>query len=224
MGELHHMPPRGQYFAHEVAQLAGVSGGTIGQWARNGYIRASQSESGEYPRIYSYQDVAEAIIVHELLDRGVPLRVLWPVIEALREQWGAWPLQHASLETVSAPDITLASLLVGEGALRAELGAHGWQLVEHTTLNLERVAAELHRGGWATREMPDLRHIEVDPDLLSGRPSIRGRRVPVSLVAELADTTDGDEILREDYDLSADEIHDAVRWWRHTATYDRVAA
>ena len=121
---------------------AGVSGGTIGQWARNGYIRASQSESGEYPRIYSYQDVAEAIIVHELLDRGVPLRVLWPVIEALREQWGAWPLQHASLETVSAPDITLASLLVGEGALRAELGAHGWQLVEHTTLNLERVAAK----------------------------------------------------------------------------------
>jgi uncharacterized protein (DUF433 family)/DNA-binding transcriptional MerR regulator len=223
------MPPRGQYFAHEAGQLAGVSGGTIGQWARNGYIRASQSEPGEYPRIYSYQDVAEAIIVHELLDRGLPLPVLRPIIEALREERGNWPLQHASLETIAAPDIALASLLVREGALRMELGEHGWQIVEHTTLNPERVAAELHRGGWATRELPDLQHIEVDPDLLSGRPSIRGRRVPVSLVAELAETANGNEILHEDYDLSADEIHDAVRWWEKTISYerstdDRVAA
>jgi uncharacterized protein (DUF433 family)/DNA-binding transcriptional MerR regulator len=221
MGEVHLMPPRGQYFAHEAGQLAGVSGGTIGQWARNGYIRASQSDPGAYPRIYSYQDVAEAIIVHELVDRGLPLPALRPIIEALREERGDWPLQHASLETVSAPEIALASLLVRDGTLRMELGEHGWQIVEHTTLNPERVAAELHRGGWATRELPDLRHIEVDPDLLSGRPSIRGRRVPVSLVAELADTADGDEILREDYDLSADEIHDAVRWWGKTTSYER---
>lgn len=70
MGHLHRMPPRGDYLAHEVGQLAGVSGHTVGQWARNGYIRPSQSVGP--PHVYSFQDVAEAILVHELLDRGVP--------------------------------------------------------------------------------------------------------------------------------------------------------
>ena len=58
----------------------------------------------------------------------------------------------------------------------------------------------------------------------SRQPAIRGRRVPVSLVAELATQIGGDEILREDYDLSPEEIADAVRWWRATSAYEQVAA
>src|SRR2546430_17543574 len=54
------LPPRGQYLAHEVGRLAGVSGPQVGQWARNGYIRSSQSDG--LPRIYSFQDVAEAMV------------------------------------------------------------------------------------------------------------------------------------------------------------------
>jgi uncharacterized protein (DUF433 family)/DNA-binding transcriptional MerR regulator len=218
------MPPRGHYLAQEVGQLAGVSGNTIGQWAHYGYIRASQSEPGEYPRVYSFQDAAEAIIVHELLDQKVPLPVLRPVIEGLRAQLGDWPLQQSRLETLSMPDLPIAALLVRDGEKRFELGEHGWQLVEHTTVNPQRVVADLRRGGWAVRQMPDLRHITVDPDLLSGRPAITGRRVPVSLVAELAAAPDGSEVLREDYDLSPDQIEDAVRWWEATTTYERVAA
>lgn len=218
------MPARGHYLAHEVGQLAGVSGSTIGQWAHYGYIRASQSGPGEYPRLYSFQDVAEAILVHELIEKKVPMKVLRPVIEGLRDRFGDWPLQHARLETLSSPDITVAALLVRDGEKRFELGPHGWQLVEHTTVNPQRVVSELSRGGWAVRQLPDLRYIAVDPDLLSGQPAIRGRRVPVSLVAELATQTDGPDILREDYDLSPDEIEDAVRWWRATSAYDQVAA
>lgn len=212
------MPPRGHYLAQEVGQLAGVSGARVGQWAHYGYIRASQSGEGEYPRVYSYQDVAEAIIVHELLEQKVPLVVLRPVIEGLRDRYGNWPLQHASLETVTTPDIPLASLLVQDGELKLELGEHGWQTVEQATVNPRRVSVDLSRGGWAARKLPDLKHVEVDPDRHSGAPVIRGKRVPVSLVVELAGTLDGDETLREDYDLTTSEIYDAQRWWNAIAS------
>jgi len=59
----------GRLLAADVAELAGVSGTTIGQWARRGYIRSSQSE-GE-PRVYSVEDVGEAAIVADLLARGI---------------------------------------------------------------------------------------------------------------------------------------------------------
>lgn len=225
MGSLVHLPPRGHYLAQEVGQLAGVSGNTIGQWAHYGYLRASQSKPGEYPRVYSFQDAAEAIMVHELLDQKVPLQVLRPVIESLRERFGDWPLQNTMLETVSASEVSVASLLVREGDRRLELGGHGWQIVEDAAVSPQRVSANLHRGGWAVRQLPGLRHIEVDPDRLSGRPAIRGRRVPISLVVELAATLEGEEILREDYDLSSHQIHDAQRWWDATTAYTgRVAA
>jgi uncharacterized protein (DUF433 family) len=171
--------------------------------------------------VYSFQDVAEAIMVHELLDQNVPLPALRPTIDALRTRFGDWPLQHASLETVG---VSVASLLVRDGEHRYEFGEHGWQLVEKATVNPQRVSADLNHGGWAARQLPGLRHIEVDPDRLSGRPAIRGRRVPVSLVVELIETLDGQEILREDYDLSADEIHDAQRWWSAAAAYTGNAA
>jgi uncharacterized protein (DUF433 family) len=222
MGEVVELPPRGHYFAQEVGQLAGVSGRTIGQWANYEYIRASQSEKGEYPQVYSFQDVAEAIMVHELLTKKVPLKALRPVILRLRERYGDWPLQHAQLETTSGQEVKLAALLVQDGDLRFELGEHGWQVVERATVNVERIARDLGHGGWAYRKVPDLRHIVVDPDYLSGRPAIRGRRVPVSLVVELAGTIDGPEILREDYDINDEQTRDAVRWWDTVRTFERV--
>src|SRR3954447_15593752 len=102
MGVVREMPPRGHYLAHEVGLLAGVSGDRIGQWARRGYIRSSQS-SGR-PRVYSYQDVAEAMVVHELEDAGADLRSIKRTIQRLRERAGmSWPLQHhrERLATVS---------------------------------------------------------------------------------------------------------------------------
>jgi uncharacterized protein (DUF433 family)/DNA-binding transcriptional MerR regulator len=226
------MPPRGHYLASEVGQLAGVSGETIGQWARYGYIRSSQSEPGEYPRVYSYQDVAEAILVHELIEKAVPLKGLRPVIEELRNELGDWPLQRAELKTVTGgrhdaklgEEIPVAALLRRSPSGLSELGPRGWQEVGDVLVNPQRVVADLHRGGWAVRELPNLRHIEVDPDRLSGRPAIRGRRVPASLVAELAGEPDGLDILHEDYELDDDQISDASAWWRVTSGFEKVAA
>ena len=88
------MPPHGAFLAGEVGELAGVSGNTIGQWARWGYIRASQS-AGD-PHVYSVEDVTEAAMVHTLLERGVAHALIRRAIAQLGD-YGTWPLSQAPL-------------------------------------------------------------------------------------------------------------------------------
>jgi uncharacterized protein (DUF433 family) len=216
MGEtVKELPPRGHYLAHEVGRLAGVSGQQVGQWARNGYIRSSQSDGP--PRIYSFQDVAEAMVVHELREHTVPYLAIKRTIRDLRDRYGSdWPLTRAQLATSRGRVYARA-----DEALY-DIGAHGWQQLNLED-NLRRIVGLLQRGGWAAREIPDLQHIEVDPERLSGRPTIRGRRVPAEKVARLAETQEGRGSLIEDYRLSEDEISDAQRWWAAAARFDEAA-
>lgn len=219
MGTVRLMPPRGHYLAHEVGALAGVSGDRVGQWARRGYIRASQSDGR--PHVYSYQDVAETMVVHELAEDGAELKSIKRAISRLRARHGfGWPLQRAELGALHG------NVIGYEDDVAYDLGGKGseWQRVVEPD-NLRKIAGQLERGGWAVRQLPDLRHIEVNPDLLSGRPAIRGKRVPASMVAEMAER-DSDAVhdLREDFDLTDAEIRDARRWWRMTTGYEQLAA
>jgi uncharacterized protein (DUF433 family)/DNA-binding transcriptional MerR regulator len=223
--------PRGWYLAAEVGQLVGVSGDRIGQWARRGYIRSSRSEGS--PRVYSFQDVAEAMAVHELLRRGVPHHEIRRAIENLREEYGDWPLQAAPLATTTwrySPEILAhdkrrrEAVILRSDEMDLEIGRdHGQQTVL-TVRDLEDLNILLRRGGWAIRELPDVEHIQVDPDRLSGRPTIRDRRLPVSKVAELAKGGfSGLRILRADYELDRSEIVDAVRWYDAVTQYEQAA-
>ena len=220
------MPPRGHYLAHEVGQLAGVSGQTIGQWARNGYIRPSQSAGS--PHVYSFQDVAEAVLVHELLERGVPYGEIKATISALREvRGGDWPLTRAEQHLATLPSgppsgRRRARVLAEEAGGLYDIGRRGWQRMadaEITEEDLDRVAGLLSRGGWVVRNL-NIRHVEVNPNRLSGRPAIRARRVPAQKVARLAKTRGGLLSLVEDYELTADEIRDAERWWEATSRFE----
>src|SRR3954471_21482626 len=89
------MRAHGEFLAGAVGELAGVSGNTIGQWARWGYIRASQSDGD--PHVYSAEDVAEAAMVHALLELGISHMQVRRAIAALAGEYGAWPLSEASL-------------------------------------------------------------------------------------------------------------------------------
>ena len=117
--------PHGHFLAAEVGELAGVSGTTIGQWARRGYIRSSASD-GE-PRVYSVEDVAEAAIVGELLDRGVAHGDIRRAIERLRDEYGDWPLSGAPLGTASARGRARVVLRERNGFYL--LAPRGWQLM-----------------------------------------------------------------------------------------------
>ena len=203
--------PRGHYLAHEVGALAGVTGYVVGQWSRRGYIRASQSMGN--PHVYAYQDIAESMVVHHLIEHGVALRYIKRALARLREEVGTeWPLQATRL---LVPQLTEGQLRQTFGRGRTVAMERDGEIIDlienHLVLpksDLVAIADDLSRGGWAARDLPDLRFIEVDPDRLSGRPTIRGRRVAAELVAETAAESDGIETLRDGYGLTDEEIRE----------------
>jgi len=133
--------PHGHFLAGEAGELAGVSGSTIGQWARWGYIRASQ-DAGD-PHVYSVEDVAEAAIVRALLERGVRHAEVRRAIERLKTGYGQWPLSEAPLATTTEgrPRIVLR-----ENGDAYALSARGWQLMAAPP-GLEDVRLRLRRAG-----------------------------------------------------------------------------
>ena len=114
--------PHGHFLAGEAGELAGVSGTTIGQWARWGYIRASQS--GGHPHVYSVEDVAEAAIVRVLLGRGVRHADVRRAAAQL-PRYGDWPLSEAPLATTAGTRRPLIVLREEDGDYA--LADRGWQ-------------------------------------------------------------------------------------------------
>ena len=114
----------GRLLAGEAGEIVGVSGTTIGQWARHGYIRPSQS--AELPHVYSVEDVAEAAIVAALLQRGVRHADVRRAIERLRS-YGEWPLSEARLATTSPADGGRPRIVLEEESRRFLLTDRGWQ-------------------------------------------------------------------------------------------------
>jgi DNA-binding transcriptional MerR regulator len=131
----------GRLLAADVAELAGVSGTTIGQWARRGYIRSSQSD-GE-PRVYSVEDVGEAAIVADLLARGVRHADVRATVARLGREYGRWPLSEARL-AVTAGERRPRIVLREDGRAWA-LGARGWQQLA-VLPELEEVRLRLRHG------------------------------------------------------------------------------
>src|SRR3954451_24315143 len=116
--------PHGRFLAGEAGELVGVSGTTIGQWARRGYIRASRS-TGD-PHVYSLEDVAEAWVVHALLECGVGHAEVRHTIAALGADT-PWPLLRAPLETTENNGAPRVVLCAPDGAYA--LAGRGWQRV-----------------------------------------------------------------------------------------------
>jgi DNA-binding transcriptional MerR regulator len=131
----------GHFLAAEVGELAGVSGTTIGQWARWGYIPSSVS--GEDPHVYSVEDVAEAAIVAELLARGVSHADVRRAIARLREEYGTWPLSEAPLGTTTQNGRMRVVLRERDGYYA--LSPRGWQLMAVAPPVIEEVRLRLNR-------------------------------------------------------------------------------
>jgi DNA-binding transcriptional MerR regulator len=112
--------PHGEFRAAEVGEMAGVSGTTVGQWARRGLIRSSQRD--DEPRLYSVEDVAEAAIVRALLEAGASHG---EIHRAIRRLPGRWPLSQADLAVMVDGRVARRN---DDGEIEV-LAARGWQFV-----------------------------------------------------------------------------------------------
>src|SRR3954453_17902113 len=117
------MTGHGRLLAGGVGDLAGGSGATIGQWARWGYIRSSQSE-GE-PRVYSVEDVGEAAVVADLLAPGVRQADVRRQVEAPGDAYGPGPLSEARLAVTAGE--RRPRIVLREDGRAWGLDARGWQ-------------------------------------------------------------------------------------------------
>lgn len=205
------------YPAHRAGALAGVSGYRIGQWARYGLITASFYK-GRPANLYAFFDVAEAIVVHWLLDRGFTYDDIHMAIDGARDAYPDWPLLHAPLgiaqHAVEGDDRGAIVQEVNPGVY-VDAGRGGDQVTLRPQL-LERARDMLRRGGWLA-EVLDLKRIEVDPDKLGGLPTIQGRRWPIERVAQLAADDDGRTTLMVDYGLDDRDIAESVSWVKAAA-------
>lgn len=156
-------------------------------------------------------------MVHALLDRGATHLAIRRSIQNTRNKYGDWPLSAADLWT---PDSNHASgrgtpIVLKEEDLLLDVGkGTGSQLFMPSIGDLRRVQGLLRRGGWAIFVVPEVESIEVDPDRLSGRPTIKGTRVAADRVAELATEEGGLRILTRDYGLDRRQIDDAIKWFQ----------
>ncbi|MCZ7529728.1 MAG: hypothetical protein M5U31_04935 [Acidimicrobiia bacterium] len=115
------------------------------------------------------------MLVRELRERHVELHSIAKAIAEMRDTYGDWPLTAAHPQLLvprglperersheeRAPETPTIILVEDEGRHR-DVGAGHETIVQAD--DLEMIAHDLERGGWAARELPDLKLIEVDPD------------------------------------------------------------
>jgi len=165
------------------------------------------------PSVYSYADAGEAVIARYLIDQQVKPKKIREMVERLRERFGEWPLARAPLEHEGG----LVVIREGTKVLVDVVDRPEHLVEEGTFLSLTDVRQALERGGWVALRKPRA-HIQVDPDRLSGRPTIRNRRIPTAMVAELAERDEGRVLLRREFGLTEEEIDDAVAYEKDVET------
>jgi uncharacterized protein (DUF433 family)/DNA-binding transcriptional MerR regulator len=202
----------GAFAPFQAGALAGVSGTRIGQWARYELIKPTLFR-GRPSNLYEFHDVAEAIVVHWLLDKGFSYADIHRAIERARIDHPDWPLIAARLgiaqHAVKGDPRGAIVLEVAQGTY-VDTGGGGDQITLKPEL-LEAARDMLRRGGWIAAQL-GLKRIEVDPDKLGGAPVVRGRRWPIERVAQLASDDAGRAILENDYGLHRLDIRESRRW------------
>lgn len=208
------LPPEviGVYTPARAGALAGVSGRAIGQWARHGLIKPNVYE-GRPRNLYSYFDVAEAIVVRWLTSHDtIDYADIASALRDVRDDYPRWPLLNAPLGVgQQSPDDpgTLVRQTDSREYVDVSRRGHGQFVVRPALLNY--AADMLKHGGWLANEL-GLRRIEVAPTKLGGQPSLRGKRWTLDHVARLGADEDGQAILRGEYGLEQREIDEALEW------------
>ena len=60
--------------------------------------------------------------------------------------------------------------------------------------------------------MEEFKWVEINPEICGGKPVIKGTRIPVKIILELLANGWTIEDIKEEYDLTEEQIKDAIRF------------
>lgn len=202
----------GVYSPGMTGALAGVSGQSVGQWARHRLIQPSVYR-GRPANLYSYYDVAEAVVVRWLVELRFSHRVIRKALDSVRGDYPNWPLLRAPLAVgrLSIDDRARLVRRVADGTYMDAVDASRPEQVVIKPALLDQARDMLAHGGWVAA-VKNLQRIEVRPLKLGGAPSLVDRRWTVEQVARLAWDAEGRDVLVSTYGLSDQEIDESLSW------------
>lgn len=194
--------------------------GTARRWI-DGYERGGKAyppivrleRTGE--EIVTWGEFTEARLLSEFRDAGVPIQRMRPAVEALREQFNQqYPLAY-SLPYLEQTGRELVMRIQDEVGLAKQLQiivVRSGQLVLATQTEQFVRSVDFGDSGVVERmhPLPDLEHVWLDPIRQFGEPTVRA--VPTSVIAEQARAGDHPRLISELYELTEDEVWQAIRY------------
>ncbi|QDZ15910.1 DUF433 domain-containing protein [Humibacter ginsenosidimutans] len=209
---------RAIYSYSDVDRLVGLHAGTARRWLE-GYERAGRyyepvlREESSGTESVTWGEMVEARLLAEYRDKLVPVQRLRPAIVRLRDEFGRYPLAHAR-PFLDVEGRELVRALQDEAGLDRPLR---FVVVRNGQVMLSAAAQRFndaveYDGGVVARLIPSIRTREVvmDPAHAFGQPAIRNVRTD-ALAEDYRAGTSREE-LADLYDLSVDQVDEAIRF------------
>ena len=225
------------YTFREVDRLLGLNQGTARRWI-DGYRRSGRlyqpivrDKRTSEPWV-TWGEFTETRLLSEYRDlNDIRIRKLRVVVEHLRRETGhRYPLAYAQpfLQPHGREILLRAQQAAGEENLLVAVRTGQLVMTPRAERFVHSATYEADPGGSqqdqviAVRFRADPRYPDVvnDPEQRSGRPTIVGRNILVTTLADMVLSGDGVEEVADWYDLTADQVQQAVDF---TATHNLVA-
>lgn len=220
MSETSDFLARPVYGLSQVDWVLRLHPGTAARWI-DGYTRQGK----DYPPIVrlaktgddrvTWGEFTEARLLSEFRDVGVPIRNLRPTVVALREQFDTLhPLAHAlpyldrlgreivmKVQNDTQLEKPLQLVVVRNGQLA--LTTQTDRFVQSVDFADTEIVRRMH-------PLPDLDQVWFDPLRQFGDPVVRS--VPTAVIAEQARAGDSQALIASLYELSDEEVWQAIRY------------
>lgn len=220
MAEPTNLLGRPVYGMAQVDWVLRLHPGTARRWI-DGYERHGKAyppivrlaQTGE--DIVTWGEFTEARLLSEFRDAGIPMQRMRPAVEGLREQFGQlYPLAYA-LPFLEEKGRELVLRIQHEVNLETQLQlvvVRNGQLVLATQTDHFIRSVDFGSSGVVERmhPLPDLEHVWLDPLRQFGEPTVRA--VPTAVIGEQARAGDHPRLIAELFELSDDEVWQAIRF------------
>jgi uncharacterized protein (DUF433 family) len=209
------------YVMSDVDRYLGLPGGTARRWIA-GYRRGDRSyppvirESRSDDETVSWGEFVETRLLAGYRSRGVPLQRLRPAVQLLRREFGTpYPLATAQpyLEVAGRELVMQVQDRTGlERPLWLVVGRGGQLMLTGPAQEFFERAEFSRENGAVTglRTEADTPDVRIDPLRQTGQPVVRS--VPTAVLAEGFRAGDNVDTLAELYELSPDQVLQAIRY------------